>query len=132
MIGGAVLFEAFEKQNQHVNFGDGLYWSITTMTTLGSNIYPTTTGGKIVSAAILIVGIGFVALLTGAFAQRFLAPELAVVEEQLEGEKLSAEQLALRELRSVQEQLQALELAVEQLPSGGLSLVPRSKPSTRS
>ena len=72
------------------------------MTTLGSNIYPTTTGGEIVSTVILVVGIGFVALLTGAFAQRFLGPELAEVEEELEAEKLTAEALALRELRSVQ------------------------------
>ena len=40
--------------------------------------------------AVLIVGIGFVALLTGAFAQRFLAPEIAEIEEELEEEKLSA------------------------------------------
>src|SRR5262249_25388671 len=86
-----------------------------TMTTLGSNIYPTTTGGEIISAVILVVGIGFVALLTGAVAQRFLAPEIAEIEEELEGEQLSAEALALRELRSVQEQLQALEVAVEQM-----------------
>ena len=87
------------------------------MTTLGSNIYPTTTGGEIVSTVILIVGIGFVALLTGAFAQRFLAPEIAVVEEELAEEQMSAEALALRELRSVQEQLQALEVAVERMVS---------------
>jgi hypothetical protein len=64
---------------------------------------------------ILIVGIGFVALLTGAFAQRFLAPEIAEIEEELEDEQLSAEALALRELRGVQEQLQALEVAVERM-----------------
>ena len=80
VVVGAVLFAAFEKESQHLSFGDG-----------------------------------FVAPITGSFAQRFLAPEIAVVEEQLEGEKLTAEELALRELRSVQEQLQALEVAVEQL-----------------
>ena len=85
------------------------------MTTLGSNIYPTTTGGEIVSTVILIVGIGFVALLTGAFAQRFLGPEIAEVEEELENEELSAEAVAMRELRSVREQLQALEVAVERM-----------------
>ena len=84
------------------------------MTTLGSNIYPTTTGGEVVSVFILIVGIGFVALLTGAFAQRFLSPEIAEIEEELEGEA-SAEEIALRELRTVQEQLQSLSLAVERL-----------------
>jgi hypothetical protein len=95
------------------------------MTTLGSNIYPTTTGGEIVSTAILIIGIGFVALLTGAFAQRFLSPEIAEIEEEIESEQISAEEVALRELRNMQEQLQSLALAVERIAnergSSGLS-----------
>ena len=45
------------------------------MTTLGSAIHPTTTGGEIVSVAVVLVGISFVALLTGAIAQRLLAGE---------------------------------------------------------
>jgi voltage-gated potassium channel len=115
VIGGGALFVAFEKHSQHLNDWQGLYWAVTTMTTLGSNIYPTTTGGEIVSVAILIVGIGFVALLTGAFAQRFLSPEIAEIGEELESEQISAEEIALRELRGVQEQLQALEVAIEQM-----------------
>jgi voltage-gated potassium channel len=114
-IGGGALFVAFEKHSQHLNDWQGIYWAVTTMTTLGSDIYPTTTGGEIVSVAILIVGIGFVALLTGAFAQRFLSPEIAEVEEELESEQASVEEIALRELRGVQEQLQALEVAVQRL-----------------
>jgi voltage-gated potassium channel len=115
VIGGGALFVAFEKGSQHLDTWDGIYWAITTMTTLGSNIYPQTTGGQVVSTVILLVGIGFVALLTGAFAQRFLGPELVEVEEELEREKLSAEAAALRELRTVRKQLQALEVAVERI-----------------
>jgi len=115
VIGGGALFVAFEKSSQHLNDWDGVYWAVTTMTTLGSSIYPTTTGGEIVSVVILIVGIGFVALLTGAFAQRFLSPEIVEVEEELAAEQISAEALALRELKNVQEQLQSLELAVQRL-----------------
>ncbi len=115
VIGGGALFVAFEKHSQHLDTWDGIYWAVTTMTTLGSNIYPTTTGGEIVSTVILVIGIGFVALLTGAFAQRFLGPEIAEVEEELENEQHSAEAIALRELRSVREQLQALEVAVERM-----------------
>jgi voltage-gated potassium channel len=114
-IGGGALFEAFEKQRQHLDTWDGIYWAVTTMTTLGSDLYPTTTGGEIVSIVILIVGIGFVALLTGAFAQRFLGPEIAEVERELEAEQLSAEAVAMRELRGVREQLAALEIAVERM-----------------
>jgi voltage-gated potassium channel len=114
-IGGGALFVALERQNQHLDTWEGIYWAVTTMTTLGSSIYPTTTGGEILSAFILIVGISFVALLTGAFAQRFLGPEIAEVEEELEAGQLSAEAIALRELHSVREQLQALEIAVERM-----------------
>jgi voltage-gated potassium channel len=115
IVGGGAVFSAFERHDQHLSFWESTYWALTTMTTLGSNIYPTTTGGQIVSTVILVIGIGFVALLTAAFAQRFLAPEIAEIEEELEAEELSAEALALRELRSVQEQLQALQLAVERM-----------------
>jgi voltage-gated potassium channel len=115
VIGGGALFVAFERGSQHLDTWDGIYWAVTTMTTLGSNIYPTTTGGQIVSTVILVIGIGFVALLTGAFAQRFLGPEIAGVEEELEKEEMSAEAMALRELRNVQQQLQALEIAVERI-----------------
>jgi len=45
----------------------------------------------IVATLILLIGIGFVALLTGSFAQRFFAPEIAEIEGELEEEKLSAE-----------------------------------------
>jgi len=114
-IGGGALFVAFEKGSQHLDAWDGIYWSVTTMTTLGSNIYPTTTGGEIVSTVILLIGISFVALLTGAFAQRFLSPEIEGIEEELGSEQASAEEIALRELRGVQEQLQALEVAVERM-----------------
>jgi hypothetical protein len=64
---------------------------------------------------ILIVGIGFVALLTGAVAQRFLGPEIAEVEAELESEQLTAEALAMRELRNIREQMQALEVAIERI-----------------
>ncbi|HET9185238.1 MAG TPA: hypothetical protein VFN82_03760, partial [Solirubrobacterales bacterium] len=63
----------------------------------------------------LLIGIGFVALLTGGFAQRFLAPELTEIEHELKDDELPPEELALRELRSVQEQLQSLQVAVETL-----------------
>jgi voltage-gated potassium channel len=114
MASGA-LFVGFEKHSQHLTAWEGIYWAITSMTTLGSSIQPTTTGGQILSVVVVLVGISFVALLTGAIAQRFLGPEIAEVEQELEAEQLTAEALAMRELRSVREQIQALEVAVERI-----------------
>ncbi len=47
VIGGGAIFGALEKHSQHLTFWDDTYWAIRTMTTLGSNIYPSTTGGQI-------------------------------------------------------------------------------------
>ena len=73
-IAGGSVFRAFEKSNQHLSEWDGIYWAITTMTTLGSEWEPTTIGSEITSVAILLVGVSFMAMLTGAIAQRFLKP----------------------------------------------------------
>ncbi|MGZ8667080.1 MAG: ion channel, partial [Solirubrobacterales bacterium] len=118
IVAGGAAFVAFEKHSQHLTAWEGAYWAVTTMTTVGSSIYPTTTGSQIVAVVIVIIGICFVALLTGAVAQRFLGPELADVEAELASGPKSAEAVAMRELKGVREQLQALELAMQRLVDG--------------
>jgi len=71
-VAGGTLFRAFEKTNQHVGEWDSIYWAITTMTTLGSKWQPTTVGSEITAVVILLVGVSFIALLTGAIAHKFL------------------------------------------------------------
>ena len=73
-IAGGTLFRAFERNNQHVGEWDSIYWAITSMTTLGSEWQPTTIGSEITSVFIQLIGISFIALLTGAIANRFLFP----------------------------------------------------------
>ena len=73
-IAGGSVFRAFEKANQQVDEWDSIYWAITTMTTLGSKWQPTTVGSEITSVLIQLIGISFIALLTGAIANRFLMP----------------------------------------------------------
>ena len=128
VIGGGALFVGLEDKNQHLSVWDGIYWAATTMTTLGSSIQATTTGGEIVTVAVLFVGIAFVALLTAGFAQRFLAPEIAEIERDLGEGEISPEVLALRELRSVQQQLQALQVAIETIAGERESAGPAESP----
>ena len=72
-IAGGTLFRAFERGNQHINEFDSIYWAFTTMTTLGSKWQPTTVGSEITAIVLLLVGVSFIALLTGAIANRFFA-----------------------------------------------------------
>lgn len=52
------------------------------MTTVGyGDISPETTLGRVVGIALMLLGIGFVALLTGALAQRLLQGDAERIEE---------------------------------------------------
>jgi voltage-gated potassium channel len=82
LVGGAA-FAAVEPG--HLSTWDGAWWAITTMTTVGyGDVYPRTTAGRVIAVLVMLVGIGFIALLTGAVAERFLARDVAEAEEAVE------------------------------------------------
>lgn len=64
---------------------DGVWWAMTTVTTVGyGDIVPQTNGGRVIAIVVMVVGTGFIALLTAAAAERFLRSEQAERRE-LEG-----------------------------------------------
>src|ERR671917_1116220 len=72
VVGGGVVFVAVEP-GQDLSTWDGLWWAAETVTTVAyGDIYPTTALGRVVATVVMTAGIGFVAMLTGALAQRFL------------------------------------------------------------
>jgi voltage-gated potassium channel len=76
---------------------------VTTMTTVGyGDEYPRTTMGRVLAMAIMFIGIGFIAILTGAVAERFLSGEIEeVAETERAVEATDVEVLTeLREMRS--------------------------------
>lgn len=71
LLFGTVGVMVFEKGNnpgfQHL--GDGLWWCVVTLTTVGyGDISPKTPGGKIVAGIIMFIGLSFYALLTGVLS----------------------------------------------------------------
>jgi voltage-gated potassium channel len=55
---------------------DGVWWAITTMTTVGyGDIYPKTTTGRLIGVVVMLVGIAVVSVLTAAIASRFVRDE---------------------------------------------------------
>lgn len=73
IVGGS-LFRTFEGKNQDLSEWEGVYWAITTMMTLGSQYESTRTATEVIELFILVAGVGFISILTGALAQRFVAP----------------------------------------------------------
>jgi voltage-gated potassium channel len=105
LLGGAEAYAAAEK----ASLGTGIYWALQTMTTVGyGDVPPTTPAGRVIACILMVFGIGFFALVTGAVAQRFLATEIEEVGEEIE----ATEEELLEQIGALGRQLQALEATV--------------------
>ena len=103
VIGGAI-FSVIEtgQEGESLSTWDGVWWAITTVTTVGyGDLSPATDGGRIVAMTVMFVGIGFVALLTAFVAQRFLRPDVEEAEDR--------EDRILAELGEIRRRLDQLE-----------------------
>jgi voltage-gated potassium channel Kch len=71
LIGG-ILIRVLDPTNIH-SLGDGLWWSIQTVTTVGyGDVVPETTAGRFVGAIVMITGIAFLTVTTAAVTQLFI------------------------------------------------------------
>jgi len=65
--------EGDAQPEQFPNIVASFWWAIATLTTVGyGDVFPVTTGGKIISGIIALLGIGLVALPTGIISSGFL------------------------------------------------------------
>lgn len=95
----------------------GIYWAVSTMTTVGyGDELPTTVEAKWVAMFLMLVGIGYFAVVTGAIAERFVERGEEERVEAIEAEapddlRAQVDRLALR-ARELVADLEALRLAM--------------------
>ena len=70
-----ILLGAFAMSYlENMDIGDSIWWSFVTTTSVGyGDIYPTTNLGRIIAVLLMIVGLGFVGMLSGTIATYFLS-----------------------------------------------------------
>lgn len=93
--GGATIFLLEAETGTVRDFGDALWWAVVTVTTVGyGDITPKTGMGRLVALGVMLVGIGFLSVLTANIAAYFfearqetaeaaVRDQLAAIETQL-------------------------------------------------
>jgi voltage-gated potassium channel len=96
----------------------GIWWAITTVTTVGyGDFVPHTLAGRVIAGALMFVGIGFLSMLTAAIASTFVSRDI--------GEE---ERLTKTEQSEVMELLRRIERRLEALEANGVEFRPEAAP----
>jgi voltage-gated potassium channel len=114
LFAGGSGFAAVEKGSNDAVDGtwDGLWWAISTMTTVGyGDISPVTDSGRMIAIVVMVVGIGFLTLIIGAAAEGFVEMgELGVTEAKADAS--TTDEAVLREIGEIAERLRYVEASL--------------------
>jgi voltage-gated potassium channel len=78
LVFSAGAAEATVDQGDFGTFWDGIWWAVVTVTTVGyGDLYPHTVAGRLIAMLLMLVGIGFIAVLTASIASIFVKSERA-------------------------------------------------------
>jgi len=96
---GAGLLMTVVDRESYPSVGSGLWWAVQTVTTVGYGDHvPENVVGRLVAAAVMLFGIGFLTIITAAITSTFIS------RSRLEQQPAAAEQL-----RQVSERLERIE-----------------------
>jgi voltage-gated potassium channel len=108
ILAGGEAFSVLE----HSSLFDGVYWAICTMTTVGAgDLNAATEWGKLLTVWMVMVGITFVAILTGSIAQRFVANDANDTFHTVE----DADHVIAVEVHAIQAEIAALSVRMTRL-----------------
>lgn len=112
----AILLAGFavtrSDPDQFPNFGVGLWWAVTTITTVGyGDVVPSSWSGRLVGMVLMFSGIACLALLTAIAASAIVAVKVRSEEEVIERD----ERDILAAIRNLTQQLNRLERRVDSL-----------------
>lgn len=90
------------------NFGDALWWSVVTITTVGyGDKFPVTVEGRFVGVALMISGVGLFGAVTASFA--------AWLVDQLRDEEIENQQSTRKDIEALRNQLDRIEARLDEL-----------------
>ena len=97
------LMTVLDREN-YSTIGSGLWWAVQTTTTVGyGDNVPTTFAGRLLAAFVMLVGIGFLTVITAAITSTFVS------RSRLEPAESDAETSISEQLRQINARLERIE-----------------------
>ena len=106
----AGILMRYVDERDFTSVGQGLWWAVQTVTTVGyGDDVPTTVGGRFLAALVMLTGIGFISVVTASVTAGF-------VEAARRRMGRMSEQATLAKLDELVEQLDRIEKRLQQPP----------------
>jgi voltage-gated potassium channel len=108
-IVAAVVIHFTDPKN-FPNIGDSLWWAIQTVTTVGyGDLVPSSAAGRVVAALVMVIGIGFLTVITAAITSTFIE----TARRRIEGATTDAVSAKLDQIAA---RLEAIQARLENIP----------------
>ena len=103
-VGAGTVMTVFDHEN-YPSVGSGLWWAVQTVTTVGyGDSVPMTLAGRLVAVLVMLVGIGFLTVITAAITSTFVSRPRQIPS--------GADQPAAEQLQQMNERLERIEAAL--------------------
>ena len=109
-VGAALLMTVVDHEN-FPTLGSGLWWAAQTVTTVGyGDDVPTTFKGQFIAVLVMLLGIGFLTVVTAAITSSFIE------RSRLEHRRADSESPTAEQLRQIEQRLERIEAALTRSP----------------
>jgi voltage-gated potassium channel len=109
-VGAGLLMTILDHEN-FPTLGSGLWWAAQTVTTVGYGDHvPTNFVGQLTAVLVMLVGIGFLTVVTAAITSSFIE------RSRLEHRRSDAESPTAEQLRQIEQRLERIEAALTRTP----------------
>jgi voltage-gated potassium channel len=108
-VGAGFLVTLVDKKD-FPTFGDGVWWAIVTLGTVGyGDIVPHTAWGRVIGSIVIVFGVTFISFLTATVTSAFVAAE----QQQARERETEAEEQQLQILIRLEQRLSAIEAKLD-------------------
>ena len=116
-IGAGVLVTIIDHKD-FANVGDGIWWAIVTLATVGyGDIVPHTAWGRVVGSVVIVVGVTFLSFLTATVTSMFVSADQDERTAAATAERSSREAETQAMLKQLLDRTAAIEAKLETLAS---------------